>query len=156
MSNISVTTDWDEIAAKIGEEMSSRVRRKAVNAAGSAARRDLPALIAEAYSTSKAGVGARGKAATPGSTDPVYRLNLNRQIRLGRLKSGARKFQKKRNQRLGYLRVVQPQRSGSKGVDVFRAERGDAKAEYILPAGKGRKARRVGGPRLRRALDTNP
>ena len=41
-------------------------------------------------------------------------------------------------------------------MDVFRAEKGAQKGEFILAADKGRKARRVGGPILRRALDTNP
>ena len=156
MSGINVEFNSREIEAALGRVMAARVRRKAVNEAGSKARRDIPALLAEIYSTTKAGIGAKAKAAGPGSTDPVYRLRLNRQIRLGRLKSGARKFKAKRGARLGKLKLTQPQQSGARGVDVFLASRGEQRGEFILGASRGRKARRVGGPILRRALDTNP
>ena len=156
MTGITVTTDWDEVARRLGAAASSRVRRKAVNAAGSSARRDLLPMLADIYSTSKAGLGAKAKAAGPGSTDPVYTLRMNRQIRLGKLKAGARKFEAKRGSRLGRLKITQPQATGAKGVDVFRATRGEGRGEFILGKSRGRKARRVGGPILRRAFDTNP
>ena len=156
MSRVEVKTDWELIAKQIGAAMSQRMRRKAVNTAGASARKDLIPMLAEVYSTSRAGLGARAKAAVPGSEDPVYTLRMNRQIRLGKLKSGARRFEKRRNARLRYLKVTQSQRSGAKGIDVFRTSKGDQRGEFALPASRGRKARKVGGPVLRRALDTNP
>ena len=156
MSKITVAADWDEVAKRIGAAASSRVRRRAVNTAGSEARKDLLPMLAEIYSTSRAGLGAKAKAAAPGSDDPIYTLRMNRQIRLGKLKAGARKFEAKRGSRLGKLKIRQPQQSGAPGIDVFRATKGEARGEFILGASRGRKARRVGGPILRRALDTSP
>ena len=154
MSGINVEFNSREIEAALGRVMAARVRRKAVNEAGATARRDLSALIADTYRTSKAGVGARGKAAGPGSTDPIYVLRVGRRIRLGKLKAGARKFESKRGERLGRLKLTQPQKSGAKGVDVFRATKGEGRGEFILGASKGRKARRVGGPSV--SLRKNP
>ena len=154
MSGIDVEFNSREIEAALGRVMAARTRRRAVNEAGSKARRDIPALLAEIYSTSKSAVGARGKAAGPGSTDPVYTLRLNRRIRLGKLKAGARKFESKRGERLGRLALTQPQKSGAKGVDVFRATKGEGRGEFILGASKGRRSRRVGGPSV--SLRKNP
>ena len=71
MSRVTITADHAElIARKLGEVASRRVRRKAVNEAGKAARKDLPELIAAAYHTTKTGVGAKGRAAAPGAEDP--------------------------------------------------------------------------------------
>ena len=106
MTGITVATDWEEIAKRIGAAASARVRRKAVNEAGSKARKDLVPMLAEIYQTSRTGIGAKAKAAAPGSDDPTYTLRMNRQIRLGKLKAGARRFEKRRNQRLGYLKLV--------------------------------------------------
>ena len=156
MTGITVTTDWDEVARRLGAAASSRVRRRAVNRVGAAARKDLLPMLAEIYSTSRAGLGAKAKAAAPGAEDPAYVLRLNRQIRLGKLKSGARKFEAKRGSRLGRLKIVQPQATGAKGVDVFRATKGEGRGEFILSKRGGKRERRVGGPILRRALDTNP
>lgn len=156
MSGIDVKINSREIEAVLGRVMAARVRRKAVNEAGSKARRDIPALLASIYSTTKAGIGAKAKAAGPGSTDPIYTLRLNRRIRLGKLKAGARKFKSRRCARQGRLRLTQPQATGAKGVDEFRVTKGEGRGEFILGASRGRKARRVGGPILRRALDTNP
>ena len=132
------------------------MRRRAVNTAGAAARKDLLPMLAEIYSTSRAGLGGRAKAAAPGSDDPIYTLRMNRQIRLGKLKAGARKFEARRGSRLGRLKITQPQKSGAKGVDVFRATKGEGRGEFILSKRGGKRERRVGGPILRRALDTNP
>ena len=157
MSQVTVTTDWEEIAARIGAAMSSKVRRRAVNTAGAAARKDLLPMLADIYSTSKAGLGAKAKAAAPGAEDPAYTIRLNRRIRLGKLRAGARKFKARRGATAGLLSITQPQASGSKGVDRFHALRGEGgRAEFILKARGGRRERRVGGPVIRRALDTNP
>ena len=83
VSRVVITlTTAELVSRKLGEVMSQRIRRKAVNVAGASARKELPALIAETYHTTRAGVGARGKAASPGAEDPIYRLLLNRRIRI--------------------------------------------------------------------------
>ena len=129
------------LAARLGKAMSKRTRRAAVNEVGKGVRKDLPALIAEAYSTSRAAVGARGKAAAPGSEDPRYTLRLRRKIRLSRLKPGARKFQTRRSEREGLLTLKQ----GPTKVSRFRARKGEARGEFILPGRPGRRERRLGG-----------
>ena len=143
MSRVTITADHAElIARKLGEVASKRVRRKAVNEAGKGARKELPELIAAAYHTTKAAAGAKGKAAAPGAEDPIYRLILNRRIRIARLKASARQFKAKRGQRTGRLNLKQ----GAKTTH-FRAEKGANRGEFILPADRfrARKARRLGG-----------
>ena len=143
MSRVTITADHSElIARKLGEVMSQRVRRRAVNAAGKSARKELPELIASTYHTTKAGVGARGKAAQPGAADPIYRLLLNRSIRIARLKASARPFKAKRGQRTGRLKLKQ----GAKTTH-FRAEKGEARGEFTLPENRfrARKRRKLGG-----------
>ena len=120
MSRVTITADHAElIARKLGEVASARVRRRAVNEAGKSARKELPELIASTYHTSKAGVGARGKAAAPGAEDPIYRLLLNRSIRIARLKASARQFKAPRGRRTGLLKLKQ----GAK-TSRFRVEKG--------------------------------
>ena len=143
MSRVTITADHAElIARKIGEVASARVRRKAVNEAGKSARKELPELIASTYHTSKAGVGARGKAAAPGAEDPIYRLLLNRSIRIARLKASARQFKAPRGRRTGLLKLKQ----GAK-TSRFRVEKGAGRGEFLLPENRfrARKARRLGG-----------
>ena len=143
MSRVTITASHSElIARKIGEVASQRVRRRAVNQAGASARKELPELIAGVYSTTKAGVGAKGKAAAPGADDPIYRLILNRRIRIARLKANARAFKAKRGQRTGRLRLKQ----GAKTTH-FRAEKGAGRGEFVLPANRfrARKRRKLGG-----------
>ena len=141
MTRVVITADHAElINRKLGEVASKRVRRRAVNEAGASARRELPALIAAVYHTSKSAVGARGKAAAPGAENPTYTLRLNRRVRLGKLRAGARVFKAKRGQRIGRLKLKQ----GAKTTH-FRAEKGEGRGEFILPARLGKKRRRVGG-----------
>ena len=143
MTRVVITADHSElIARKLGEVASQRVRRKAVNEAGKGARKELPELIASAYHTSKAGVGAKGKAAAPGAEDPIYRLILNRRIRIARLKASARQFKAKRGDLRGRLKLKQ----GAKTTH-FRAEKGEGRGEFVLPENRfrARKARKLGG-----------
>ena len=143
MTRVVITADHAElIARKLGEVASQRVRRKAVNEAGKSARKELPELIASTYHTSKAGVGARGKAAAPGAEDPIYRLLLNRSIRIARLKASARAFKAKRGQRIGRLKLKQGAKTSHFGV-----EKGAGRGEFLLPENRfrSRKARRLGG-----------
>ena len=143
MSRVTITADHAElIARKLSEAASQRVRRRAVNAAGKSARKELPGLIAGVFHSTKTGVGARGKAAQPGAGDPIYRLILNRRIRIARLKASARQFKAKRGQRTGRLKL----RQGAKTTH-FRAEKGAGRGEFVLPENRfrARKARRLGG-----------
>ena len=143
MTRITITADHAELVSrKLSAVTSARVRRKAVNAAGKSARKELPELIAAYYHASKAGVGARGKAAAPGADDPIYRLILNRRIRIAKLKAGARQFTAKRGERTGRLKLKQ----GAK-TSHFRVEKGAGRGVFLLPENRfrARKARRLGG-----------
>ena len=102
--------DLENMARALGEKRLARATRKGVTAAGSAARRELPPLLAEIYSTSRAGLEPRGKAPQPGAAlDRIaYRLTLRRRIRLEKLKAGARQFKRRRRDPLGKLRIKQP------------------------------------------------
>ena len=140
MTRVVITADHAElINRKLGEVASKRVRRRAVNEAGASARRELPALIAAVYHTSKSAVGARGKAAAPGAENPTYTLRLNRRVRLGKLRAGARVFKAKRGQRIGRLKLKQATKTSH-----FAAEK-EGRGEFVLPARLGKKRRRVGG-----------
>ena len=143
MTRVVITADHAELVSRrLGEAMAAKVRRRAVNAAGKAARKDLPALIAEHYDTSRAAVGPKGRAASPGHADPRYVLTLNRAVAVGKLKARSRRFQLKHGGRLGLLRIKQPS-----GHTFFRAMKGENKGEFVLPENRfrARKARKLGG-----------
>ena len=159
MTGITIEADrrlLENAARALGAKRLERAARRGVTAAGSAARRELPPLLAEIYSTSRAGLEPRGKAPQPGATlDRIaYRLNMRRQIRLEKLKAGARQFKRKRRDPLGKLRIKQPQPTGATGVDVFVASKGEGRTEFILPRRAGKRQRRVGGPIV--SLRRNP
>lgn len=156
MSRIEVEYNSRTVERALGEVMSARVRRKAVAEAGSSARKDLIPMIAEIYGTSRAGLGARAKSPAPGSRDPMYVIRMNRRLRLAKLKAGNRRFTRKRGATAGLLKVVQPQAGGTSGQDWFHAAKGEQRGEFILKARGGRKQRKVGGPIIRRELDTTP
>ena len=159
MSRIEITADrrlLENAARALGQKRLERAARKGVTAAGSSARRDLPALLAEIYSTSRAGLEPRGKAPQPGAAlDRIaYRLNMRRQIRLEKLKAGARQFKRRRRDPLGKLRIKQPQPSGAPGVDVFTVAKGEGRTAFRLRPRAGRRSRLVGGPIV--SLHRNP
>ena len=159
MSRIEITADRRELenmARALGAKRLERAARRGVTAAGSAARKELPALLAAVYQTSRAGLEPRGKAPQPGAAlDRIaYRLAMRRRIKLEKLRSGARTFKRRRRDPLGKLRIKQPQPSGEPGVDVFAVRKGDGRTEFVLPRRGGLRSRRVGGPIV--SLHRNP
>lgn len=159
MTGITIEADrrlLENAARALGAKRLERAARKGVTAAGSSARRDLPPLLAEIYSTSRAGLEPRGKAPRPG--DPVerivYTLKMRRRIKLEKLKAGARQFKRRRRDPLGKLRIKQPQESGAPGVDVFTVKKGEGRTEFRLPRLAGKRSRLVGGPIV--SLRRNP
>ena len=142
---LQITADEaDLIARKLGELAEARVRRKAVTDAGSKARRELPGIVASIYNTSKAALEAKGQAPPPGAADPLYRLRMNRHIRIAKLKASSRRF-KGRKGGAGRLRLVQPQATGAPGVDWFRAVKGERPGQFVLPARGSKRRRFLGG-----------
>lgn len=142
------------IAARLKRAAETRVRRKAVNRAGSEARRDLPAILAEIYGTTRPGIGPRGKAASPGAEDPAYVLRINRKVKVAKLRATNRRFVRRRRNPLGLLTIKQPQATGAVGSDLFAAIKGEGRGQFILPARGGRRRRAVGGVPI--SLRKNP
>ena len=97
MTGITITsTDAERIARSfsdlIGPKGLDRVRRKAVNAVGSKVRKETRSLAGIVFGTSASALYVRGKAASPGSSNPSYRLWLARKIPIAKLKAKHRKL----------------------------------------------------------------
>ena len=71
-----------------------RIRRKAVNEIGSRIRKQTRVVGPEVIGTSAAALEIRGKAASPGSTDPAYKLRMASKIPIARLKAANRKVKR--------------------------------------------------------------
>ena len=147
MSRVTIDINSRQMEAALARVAAARTARKALTAAGSSARKDLRPLIAEMYSTSMAGAAVRGKAPAPGGDIDrlAYTIRVRRKIKLEKLRASARKFRRRRRDPLGLLRIAQPQPTGSRGADLFRARRGEQKGEFVLPGRTGRRQRLVGG-----------
>ena len=68
-----------------------RIRRKAVNEVGSKIRKETRSLAGIVFGTSAAALSVQGKAASPGSTNPAYRLKIAAKIPIAKLKAKHRK-----------------------------------------------------------------
>ena len=96
MSIVTVTSKDAERIAKsfndlIGPKGLDRIRRKAVNRIGSALRKETRSIAPSIYGTTATALSIQGKAATPGSSDPTYRLRMARSIPVSKLKAKHRK-----------------------------------------------------------------
>ena len=96
MTRITISSRDAERVAKsfadlIGAKGLDRIRRKAVNAVGSKVRKETRARAGITFGTSAAALSVQGKAASPGSTDPAYRLWMAHKIPVSRLKAKHRK-----------------------------------------------------------------
>ena len=79
----------------IGPRGLDRIRRKAVNAVGSKVRKQTRSLAGVVFGTSAAALRVQGKAASPGSTNPAYKLRIASKIPIVRLKAKHRKVKTK-------------------------------------------------------------
>ena len=75
----------------IGPKGLDRIRRKAVNAVGSKVRKQTRSLAGVVFGTSAAALSVQGKAASPGSTNPAYKLRFASKIPIAKLKAKHRK-----------------------------------------------------------------
>ena len=96
MSRITITSkDAERIARSfndlIGPKGLDRIRRKAVNEIGSKVRKQTRSLAGIVFGTSAAALSVQGKAASPGSTNPAYRLKIAAKIPIAKLKAKHRK-----------------------------------------------------------------
>ena len=96
MTGITITSfDAERIAksfaALIGPKGLNRIRRKAVNEVGSKLRKDAKAIAPAIFGTTTAALMIQGKAASPGSANPEYRLRMASSIAISRLRAKHRK-----------------------------------------------------------------
>ena len=96
MTGITITSkDAERIAksfaALIGPKGLNRIRRKAVNKIGSEVRKEAKAIAPAIFGTTGAALMIQGKAATPGSANPEYRLRMASSIAISRLRAKHRK-----------------------------------------------------------------
>ena len=97
MTRITISSrDAERIARSfsdlIGPRGLDRIRRVAVNQVGSSLRKQTRSLAGIVFGTSVAALGIKAKAASPGSTDPAYRLWMAHKIPVSRLKAKHRKI----------------------------------------------------------------
>ena len=96
MTGITITSkDAERIARSfndlIGPKGLDRIRRKAVNEVGSKVRKQTRSLAGVVFGTSAAALSVQGKAASPGSTNPAYKLRFATKIPISKLKARHRK-----------------------------------------------------------------
>ena len=75
----------------IGPKGLNAIRRRAVNTVGAKVRKQTRSLAGIVFGTSAAALSVQGKAATPGSTNPAYRLKIASKIPIAKLKAKHRK-----------------------------------------------------------------
>ena len=87
--------DAERIAKSFNDLIGPRglvaIRRRAVNKVGGWLRKETRSIAPSIYGTSAAALMVQGKAASPGSSDPVYRLRMARSIPISRLKAKHRR-----------------------------------------------------------------
>ena len=79
----------------IGPKGLDQIRRRAVNAVGSKLRKETRLLAGSVFGTSIAALSVQGKAASPGSTNPAYRLRMAHKIPIAKLRAAHRKVTSK-------------------------------------------------------------
>ena len=115
MSRITITSRDSEKVAKafsdlIAEKGLLRIRRKAVNTIGATVRKQTKATLPMIVGTSAAALMVRGRAASPGSDNPSYKLRMARKVAVAKLKARSRRITRRRGR--ASLQLVLP--SGDK------------------------------------------
>ena len=96
MTKITISSKDAERIAKsfndlIGPKGLNAIRRRGVNAVGSNLRKETRSLAGVVFGTSAAALSVQGQAASPGATDPTYRLRIAAKIPVAKLKAAHRK-----------------------------------------------------------------
>ena len=104
MTRIVITSqDAERIARSfadlIGPKGLNAIRRRAVNKVGASVRKQTISLAGVVFGTSAAALSVRGAAASPGSTDPAYRLKIASKIPIAKLKAAHRKVTSRRGKK---------------------------------------------------------
>ena len=112
------------------------IRRRAVNAVGSEVRKETRSLAGVVFGTSASALMVRGKAASPGSTDPAYRLRMARKIPVAKLKAKHRKISR------GSGRTALVIDTPTDDAIRFRSVRREGARFILLAAGRAARAQR--------------
>ena len=120
MARTEITSPDAERIAKsfndlIGPRGLDRIRRKAVNEIGSGLRKGMKAVAPALYGTTAAALQIQGRAASPGSENPEYRLLMARSFPVGKLRAPLRKMT-----RGGELTLTPPHQSAQRFGAVER------------------------------------
>ena len=104
MTGITITSKDAERIAKsfndlIGPKGLKAIERRAVNAVGSTVRKETRSLAGIVFGTSAAALSAQGKAASPGSGNPAYRLKIASKIPIEKLRAAHRKITTQRGKK---------------------------------------------------------
>lgn len=134
MARITVTSkDADRIARTfndlIGPKGLQRITRKAVNEEGSKLRKSARSLAPVLYGTAATNIKVQGKAASPGSDNPAYRLRMASGFPVSKLRSSLRTVSRKGGRR--GLTIKPPHQ----GTQRFRAIERIGRVFRLLPAG---------------------
>ncbi len=134
MSRITISSSDAEKLAKsfndlIGPKGLDRIRRKSVNAVGADIRKKTRIIGPVIYSTSATALKVQGKAASPGTDNPAYRLSMATTIPVSKLKAKARKLTRRRGR--ASLSILLP--GGNK--IAFRSVRREGPIIRLLAAG---------------------
>lgn len=134
MSRITITSKDAEKVAKafsdlIAEKGLLRIRRKAVNRIGAAARKETRSVLPAVVGTSIGALMVQGRAASPGSDNPKYSLRMARKVPVVKLKAARRKITKRR----GRASLVIQLPTGDK--IAFRSVRREGPMIRLLEAG---------------------
>ena len=143
MSSITITSRDAEKVAKafsdlIAEKGLDRIRRLAVNRVGATLRKETRSVLPAVVGTSIGALMVRGRAASPGSSSPVYKLRMARKIPVAKLRAKNRRITRRRGRKA--LQLTLP--GGDK--IVFRSIHREGKRFTLLRAGPLRE-RGVGG-----------
>ena len=134
MTRITISSRDAERIAKslsdlIGPKGLDRIRRKAVNEVGSKVRKETRSLAGVVFGTSAAALSVQGKAASPGSTNPAYKLRFASKIPIAKLKAKHRKVTTQRGKKS--LTIDTPADSAIR----FRSIRREGTKFILLKAG---------------------
>ena len=104
MTRITITSkDAERLARSFADLIGARgldaIRRRAVNAVGSKVRKQTRSLAGIVFGSSAAALSVQGRAATPGSTDPAYKLRFAAKIPVAKLKAAHRKITTRRGKK---------------------------------------------------------
>ena len=101
MTRLTITSkDAERIARSFSDLISKRglqaIRRRAVNEIGSGLRKATRAIAPDLIGTSAAALSVQGRAASPGSDNPTYRLRMARKIPVIKMRAKNRKISRSR------------------------------------------------------------